>query len=52
MNERHKEDKRFHWEEVKNERGMGANISSEGNQVKDVEGWMLREKEAVKGRWK
>ena len=40
------------WKEVENERGRGANVSSEGHEVKDVEGRILSEKEAVKGRWK
>ena len=51
LSEKYKDDKRLYWKEVKDERKRRINVSNEGNEVKDVDGEMLREKEAVKGRW-
>ena len=45
------EDELFYWKKVKNEKGRTANVSSEGNEVVDVEGRILREKEPVKEKW-
>ncbi len=41
----------MYWKEVKDERERGVNVSNEENEVKNVDGRILREKEAVKGRW-
>ena len=43
--------RRRYWKEVKDERGRGTNVSIEGNEVKDEDGRMLREKVAVKRIW-
>ncbi len=51
LSEKYKEDKRLYWKEVQDERERGVNVSNEKNEVKDVDGRILREKEAVKGRW-
>ena len=52
LSEKYKEDKRLYWKEVKNERERETNGSRGGGEVKDVDGMILREKEAVKGRWR
>ena len=52
LSEKYKEDIRQYWKKIKQERGKGANVSSEGNEVKDMECWMLREKGNVKGMWR
>jgi len=52
LSEKYKEDKRLYWKEVKNERECETSGSRGGDEVKDVDGIILREKKAIKGRWR
>ena len=52
LSEKYKEDKRLYWKEVKNERKREMNESNDVKEVKDEDGRILKEKEAVKERWK
>ena len=51
LSEKFKENKRLYWKEVKNER-TEMNESNDIKEVKDENGRILKEKGAVKGRWK
>ena len=52
LSEKFKEDKRLYWKEVKNERRREMNESNDTKEVNDENGRILREKGAVKERWK
>ena len=49
LSEMYKEDKRLYWRQIRKERGTGWNNG--GDEVKDRNGRMLKEKTAVKKRW-
>ena len=52
LSEKYKRDKKLYWKEVRKEREQENQGSSVGGEVKDVNGGIIREKEAVKDRWK
>ena len=52
LSEKFKRDKKLYWKEVKKEREQDNQGSSIGGEVKGVDGGIIREKEAVKERWK
>ena len=52
LSEKYKRDKKMYWKEVRKEREQENQGSCVGGEVKDVNGGIIREKEAVKDRWK